>query len=217
MENGALRVEPRVSKTQLGSSEMDEDGQWRSWVRRLASSDEDAVREFWDEYGQRMQRFAASLLDQRFWRREEPEDVVQSVCRTFFRRAGAGEFALATPSSLWCLLCAITAAKTRQKVRFHKRQKRAVGQEQALPTGPDGGEQLAGRMPTPADEVEFADQLDHFLMQLNEDERQVVEGLLQDQQLKEIAATTGIALRTVRRIAQRIRGKCRDIFEESLG
>jgi len=196
---------------------MDEDRQWRSWVRRLSSGDNEAVREFWDEYGRRMQGLAAHLLNQRFHRREEPEDVVQSVCRTFFRRAGQGEFELETPNSLWCLLCAITAAKTREKVRFHGRQKREVARERALPTGLGGAGQLAARIPTPADEVEFADQLDHFLGRLKEDERRVVEGLLQDKQLKEIAASTGIALRTVRRIAQRIREKCRDLFEESLG
>ncbi len=196
---------------------MDEDRQWRSWVKRLARGDAQTTREFWDEYGRRMQGLAANLLNQRFQRREEPEDVVQSVCRTFFRRAGQGEFELATPNSLWCLLCAITAAKTRQKVRFHGRKKREVGREQALPTGPGGGEQLAARIVTPADEVEFADELDHFLTQLKDKERRVVEGMLQNMQDKEIAATTGIALRTVKRIKSTIREKCRDLFEDSLG
>jgi RNA polymerase sigma factor (sigma-70 family) len=194
---------------------VDEDQQWRSWVDHLVKGDDRVVREFWDEYGHRLQGFAAKLLNRRFYRREEPDDVVQSVCRTFVRRARAGQFELASRDSLWRLLCAITAAKTRQKVRFHDRQTRAAGREHKLPTDPNGGAQVAGPEPTPAEEVAFADYISHLLANLDEDQRRVVEFRLQGYQYKEIAEKTGIAYRTVKRSVQRIREKWQGCLEES--
>jgi len=194
---------------------MEADQQWRLWVQRLVEGDDQVVREFWGEYGARMRGLAARLLNERFHRREEPEDVVQSVCRTFFRRAADGQFELASQNSLWRLLCAITAAKSREKARFHQRQKRSAGQDQRLPTALDDGEIVAASDPSPAEEAAFADELEKLLSELTPDERTVVELRLQDCEYKEIAQQTGIAYRTVKRMTQRIRAKWQGALEES--
>jgi len=55
-----------------------------------------------------------------------PEDLVQSACRTFLRRAQIGQFRLADSEELWRLLCAITLTKVREQTRFHMRQKRGL-------------------------------------------------------------------------------------------
>jgi RNA polymerase sigma factor (sigma-70 family) len=113
------------------------------------------------------------------------------------------------------LLCAITAAKARQKARFHDRQKRASGREHGLPAGPDGGDQVAAREPTPSEAVAFADQLQHLLAELEDDERRVVELRLQEYKYTEIAKTTGMGYRTVKRTAQQVREKWQGLLEAS--
>ena len=85
----------------------DSDSHWQSWVRQLAEGDEQVVGEFWKEYGKRLQALASGYLTSRLQRREGPEDVVQSVCRTFLRRSRAGEFHLADRDALWGLLCGV--------------------------------------------------------------------------------------------------------------
>jgi hypothetical protein len=66
-------------------------------------------------------------------RRVDPEDVVQSACRTFFRRASLGDFSLASKDDLWRLLLTITLNKVRMQARFHTRNRRNAAREQALP------------------------------------------------------------------------------------
>ena len=143
------------------------------------------------------------------------DDVVQSVCRTFVRRAKQGKFELANRDSLWRLLCAITTAKTRQKVRFHGRQKRAAGRDRPLPAGPQRGEQLAGADQTPSELVAFADQMQHLLGDLDEEQRRVVELRLQERTYPEIAAATGFSKRTVRRIVKAVQTKWQGLLEEA--
>ena len=51
------------------------------------------------------------VLDGSLQQREDPEDVVQTVLRTYFRRAALGEFQIADSSDLWALLAKITRRK----------------------------------------------------------------------------------------------------------
>ena len=89
----------------------------------------DCTREFCERYGGPLYRVAAKHLPDRVRRRVGPEDVAQSACRTFLRRAEGGEFQLADAEGLWQLLCAITLTKVREQTRFHLRQKRGLDRE----------------------------------------------------------------------------------------
>ena len=110
----------------------DAQGHWQEWVRALVAGDEQVAGEFWGQYGGRLQGLAEEYLTTRLQRRVSPDDVVQSVCRTFLMRARAGRFVLEDPDSLWRLLCAITLTKIRQQARFHGRQKRTAQRERLL-------------------------------------------------------------------------------------
>jgi hypothetical protein len=56
--------------------------------------DEDAARELFDNYAERLLLLVRRRLSQRLASRFGPEDVLQSVFRTFFRRAQQGQFSL---------------------------------------------------------------------------------------------------------------------------
>lgn len=193
--------------------------QWRSWVRRLAEGDEQVVNEFWGQYGHRLQGLAAQHLTARLYRREGPEDVVQSVCRTFLRRARAGQFELADSESLWRLLCAITLTKVREKARYHHRQKRQFDRERFLDAASDdsraAGPQIAASEPTPAEAAEFADQLQQLLGAMDEEERRLVEMKLEGYTNQEMADKLGCSERTVRRILKRVQSQLARTLEQS--
>jgi RNA polymerase sigma factor (sigma-70 family) len=189
------------------------DQQWDSWVRRLAAGDEQVAVDFWQQYGARLQGLAAEYLTSRLYRRVEPEDIVQSVCRTFLVRAREGQFHLADSDSLWRLLCAITLTKVRQKARFHGRQKRSFQREASLDTRVAGG--LAGAAePTPAEAAEFADQLEQLLAGLEDEERQIILLRLEQYTLEEVAERLGCSERTVRRILKRVQSRLQRLLEE---
>jgi RNA polymerase sigma factor (sigma-70 family) len=150
-------------------------------------------------------------------RRLGPEDVVQSACRTFLRRARDGKFQFGGADNLWALLCAITLTKVREQARFHLRQKRGLDREEPFAADPQAssiiGFQPVAPGPSPDETAEFADQLQHLLASLDEEERQVVDLRLQEYTAAEIAERLGCSERTIRRILKRVQARLARVLE----
>src|SRR5258708_3491121 len=108
---------------------MAEEDRWQRLIEGLRNGDRQVVQDFWDQYGGLLHKVADKHLADGMRRRVGPEDVVQSACRTFLRRAKCGEFQLEDSDGLWRLLCAITLTKIREQTRFHLRQRRGLDQE----------------------------------------------------------------------------------------
>jgi len=193
----------------------DPDAHWQSWVQGLSEGDEQVVGEFWRDYGKRLQALASGYLNSRLQRREGPEDVVQSVCRTFLRRSRAGEFDLADRDALWGLLCAITLAKVRQRARYHGREKRRYDRERYLDNSRVGGKPVMDTEPTPAEAAEFADEMHQLLSGMEVEERQVVSMKLERFTYAEMAERLGCSERTIRRIVKRVQERLKRMLEES--
>ncbi len=190
------------------------------WVRRLPMGDEEIVREFWDRYGPSLQRLAKSRMTSALQQRVGPDDVVQSVCRTFFRRARQQEFDLQGTDNLWRLLCAITLTKVRQHARFHYRQRRSPKREVPLDAEspgekPSDGENLACA-PTPAEIADFADTMQRFFGMLSGQQQALVLCKLEGLTQVEIADRLKCSERTVRRLLERVRALWDKELESSL-
>src|SRR5437870_4242727 len=100
-------------------------------LRRCRSGDEQAARELFVQYARRLTRIAEQHLSRKLAGREDGEDVVQSVFRTFFRRSAGGEFHINSSDQLWGLLVQITLRKVRSRGRRHTADKRNVAAEDA--------------------------------------------------------------------------------------
>jgi RNA polymerase sigma factor (sigma-70 family) len=194
----------------------DEEEQWRTMLRGLRDGDRKVVHEFFERYGQALQRLADRHLADRLRRRVGPEDVVQSACRTFLRRAQGGEFHLPDSEALWRVLCAITLTKVREQARFHGRQKRGMNKEVPLPARDTTSSPAWDPIdpdPTPAEAAAFTEQFEHLLAGLDDEERQVVDLKLQDLTNDEVAERLGSSERTVRRIMKRLQAKLSRAFD----
>lgn len=195
---------------------MTEEERWQRLIHGLRTADPQITREFCEQYSDLLEQIASRHLPQALRRRVGPEDVVQSVCRTFFRRAREGQFQLADSESLWSLLCAITLTKVREQTRFHLRQKRGLDQEVAGRLCPDDGVPSIGPAapgPTPAEAAEFADQFQQLVASLDAEERQLVDLKLQQYTNAEAAEQMGCSERTVRRLLKRVQARLERVFE----
>jgi RNA polymerase sigma-70 factor (ECF subfamily) len=180
-------------------------------IRRLRSGDDEAAREVFDRYAARLLLLSRRRIGQRMNSRVDPEDVVQSVFRTFFARVKNDQFDIAAKDDLFKLLVRITAHKTLRQIAHHRAAKRDPKQE--TPQGDDGHEMLMQVMadePTPESIVTFMDQLEHFLSQLAPEDRQILELRLQGFSTEEIAKQLGSYDRKIRRVLERIRGVAED-------
>jgi RNA polymerase sigma-70 factor (ECF subfamily) len=169
--------------------------------------DQDAARKIVERYLDRLLHLARTRISQRLASRVDPEDIVQSVFRTFFVRLKDGRFVFAEQDDLCKLLMRITLHKTLRQVAFHKAAKRDPTLE--TERGEHHQEQLLallGREPTPEAAVAFLDQLEHFLSQLQPLERQILELRMQGYTNEEIAAKLDLRYdRKIRRVLERVR------------
>jgi RNA polymerase sigma-70 factor (ECF subfamily) len=168
--------------------------------------DQDAARQIVERYVDRLLHLARGRISQRLASRVDPEDIVQSVFRTFFMRVKDGKFVFADQDDLCKLLVRITLHKTLRQVAFHKAAKRDPSQE--TDQGDHHREQLLALLdsePTPETTVTFLDQLEHFLAQLLPQERQILEMRMQGYSNDEIAKKLGVYDRKIRRVIEHIR------------
>jgi RNA polymerase sigma factor (sigma-70 family) len=192
---------------------------WHRLIEGLRLGDRQVLQEFCDYYGPMLERLADRHLPNVVRRRVGPEDVVQSVCRTFLRRARAGEFELPDSEALWRLLCAITLTKVRDQARYHGRTKRGVGREVSLSSataeGAAPGFDPVDPRPSPAEAAAFTDQFELLISGLDDEERWLVDLKLQDCTNLEAAARMGCSERTVYRLLRRLQARLEVAFQAS--
>jgi RNA polymerase sigma factor (sigma-70 family) len=196
---------------------MSADESSRIWVAALLAGDEQATKLLWDRYGEALQRVARRHVEPALRRRVEPEDIVQSACRSFFRHSARGDYQLSDTESLWRLLCAITLTKVRQHARYHLRKKRSVQHERDGYLDAEDAQRIDGKDPgpTPAEAAEFADELQQLIASLNEEERQFLQLRLDGHSHQEIASKLMCSERTVGRILKRVRRRLERQLQES--
>ena len=95
---------------------MNDEQSFEDVLDRLSKGDENAATEVFTRYTGRLIGLARSRLNARLRQKEDPEDVVQSVLRSFFTRHADGQFDLEGWDSLWSLLATITLRKCGRRI-----------------------------------------------------------------------------------------------------
>jgi RNA polymerase sigma-70 factor (ECF subfamily) len=176
----------------------------------LRAGDEQAAREVHRRYTPRLVALAQRQFTPALLRRVDPESVVQSVYRSFFRREGAGQYTFGDWDDLWGLLACITLRKCSNRTRFHRQESRDVGRE--VRPGPGGDSsgtawEPADREPTPFEATVLRETMTALFQGLTPRERRIVEGLLAGGTVEEVRRAVGCGERTVRRVRNRVRAK----------
>jgi RNA polymerase sigma-70 factor (ECF subfamily) len=177
------------------------------WMDRLRARDGDAAREIFERFAARLVALARNQLSARLRNRVDPEDIVQSAYKSFFRRQDAGALEIVNWKSLWGLLTIITLRKVADRAAYHRAARRDAGREVAAPSGDDGAIwfEAPGREPTPLEATMLQETVERLLAGLTDQERPVIELSLQGYTTQEISQQLGQPERTVRRVRERIR------------
>src|SRR5262249_34684614 len=147
----------------------------------------------------RLVALAQGHLDGTTRRLVDPEDVLQSVLRSFFVRHAGGQFQLADWDGLWAMLVVMTLRKCGRQVHRLRAARRDVRREVALPVGRDGLREWEARAagPTPAEAAALCDLIDHLRHASGPDDWPIVALCLQGHTHAEVAAQVGCTERTV--------------------
>jgi RNA polymerase sigma-70 factor (ECF subfamily) len=164
---------------------------------RLESGDQEAAAEIVRRYGPRLAALARRRLHAIVRPRLDPEDIVQSVFRSFFQRQARSGFTLDGWDTLWRLLACMTV---RECARKGSRTVPEMADPIALATTQD-------RQPTPDEAVCLADTVEHLLYGLSESERDMLLLRLQGYSSREVGQSLGCSERKVQRLVVHVRGR----------
>src|SRR5436190_7312745 len=78
-----------------------------SLLRRFRGGSQDAATLLYHRYAERVHALAKAQCSPELARRLEPDDIVQSVFRTFFQKASQGLYDAPAGEDLWSLLLVI--------------------------------------------------------------------------------------------------------------
>jgi predicted Ser/Thr protein kinase len=152
----------------------------------------------YQKYAPKLFRLANKHLSPKLRKRVEPDDILQSVFRSFFCRY-QNEIETLSSNELWKLLITITINKIRRQGRFHSAEKRDWHSEQELSAVSSNFEGTDYREPSSSDLVAMCDELAWLNRQLNPEQRRCLEMRLQGSDTTEIATELRTTDRTIRR------------------
>jgi RNA polymerase sigma-70 factor (ECF subfamily) len=183
-----------------------------SLVQKLQSGEQQAATELYMRYADRLLRLTkyntAGKLSSRF----DPEDVVQSVFRTFFRRVAHGALEIPAGEELWRLLLVLSLNKIRGLGKFHSTKKRSVDRTLTGANYADIVEKLAVPDPQPRKILELV--IEDVLSGMPLANRQIIEQRIEGASVVEIAAETKRSRRTVERVLKAFREKIAELIHD---
>jgi RNA polymerase sigma-70 factor (ECF subfamily) len=164
-------------------------------------------RELFGRFAQRLIGLARLHLDARLRNKVDPEDVVQSVYKSFFRRYSDLPLEEDENGGLWSLLTLITLRKCADRARYYGTERRSVSREAQARSAdePEPWREALGREPTPEQAAMLAETVEQLLVELDASERPLLELSLQGYSTQEISEQLGRAERSVRRFRERMR------------
>jgi RNA polymerase sigma-70 factor, ECF subfamily len=184
------------------------------FVTRLHSGDDQAARQLFERFAQRLIGMARRRFDGPLRNKVDPEDVVQSAYKSFFSRHADGNVVVGNWNSMWGLLTIITVRKCAERVAYHRAQQRDLAREIAPPTDSAPAIEALSREPTPAEAVELTETVSRLMAGLDASERPVLELSLQGYSTREISEQLNRAERTVRLLRERVRKRLERMQQE---
>jgi len=178
---------------------------------QFGRDNEAAAERLYELYAGRLARVAEKYLNAKLAGRLDPEDVVQSALRTFFRRSSNGELVIDSSKKLWKLLVLITVRKAQAKARGHTAQKRNARAE-----GPGGDVSLGdalSREPGPVEAAIVNDLLEQLMRDLPAVHQSILQDRMKGCSADEIAEGLRISRRSVYRFLDEIEVKLQKLLE----
>jgi RNA polymerase sigma-70 factor, ECF subfamily len=195
---------------------MSEQDSFAFLMGRLNAGDGSAADALFRRYAQRLLALARSRLEEAVRRKEDPEDVMQSVFKSFFTRQQDGQFDVAGWDSLWTLLALLTVRKCADRIEYFRAACRDVRREEGAGASEASGPLLraAADDPTPSEAAMLTETLEQLMAGLDGPDRDVVSLQLQGYTIPEISARVRRSERTVCRVLDRARRRLRRLREE---
>jgi len=153
------------------------------------------------EYARRLKGYIRAQLAADMAGREDAEDIMQSVFRTFWRGVSESRYQVPASDDLWSLLSVLARHKVCAHATHHRAAKRDMGRSRSLTDLESALSFVDSRAADPVLEAVVRELLDN----MPPAHRQIIELRCQGLEIGEIAKATKRTRRTVERILQQSR------------
>jgi RNA polymerase sigma factor (sigma-70 family) len=175
----------------------------------LSTGDQEAARQIYERYVERMMHLAARRLNRSLGARADPETVAHSAFESFFAGQQRGRYQLHSWADVLALLSHITLRKCLQRNRYYRQQKRNGPAAVSLEDW-----QVVAREPSPEEQAEVAELFRKSIENFDADERAVIEAYLHTSTINDVAQQVGFSERTVHRILSRFRARLDELLHD---
>ncbi len=192
-------------------------GSLTRFVHELRSPDlrqrDEAARIIWERFAPRLTQLIRRRLDNRIFRREDEQDILQSMFASFYQSQYLGKTAPASRQELWKLLVRITMCKVVNTAHRHLADRRDIRREHSERSCDSDNSGFADwirdhvdrAQPTPQDRVAVVEEVERLLHLLTDELRQIVLWKLEGFTNAEISPMIGKTVRSVELKLQLIR------------
>ena len=176
-----------------------------SMIEAAKNGDEFAESEIHIAFVKRLVGLSNRYISEKYRSKVDPEDVVQSVFKSFFLRNRDDQFFIDGVNDLWLLLARITVSKTINRINQYRTNKRDIGLEAQKDNNVGSTYYGAGDQPTAFESLVFTELLDEIFKRLPENLQRIVCLRLQGYTNFEISEIEKCSTRTVIRSMNKIR------------
>lgn len=184
----------------------------RSLIRSIRDGNEVAADGLYERYQNQLDGLAVRGLARELSSRVDPEDITQSVFRTFFRRVSNGQYEVPPGETIWKLLSVIALNKIRAVGKHHRAIKRDIRRTNevqdltSLSNALTGNEDALNILQLTIREV---------MAKLTEPQQKIVQLRMEDHDIISISQTTGLSKRTVERVLHGFRASLQKVIEDA--
>jgi RNA polymerase sigma-70 factor (ECF subfamily) len=193
---------------------MSEDGSFDNLMARLRAGDNDAATQVFNRFANRLIELARRRLAPQIRQKLDPEDVLQSVFRSFFAHQAAGQVKdLGNWDNLWSWLVVITLRKCGKRKDYFFSASRDVHREipaEAYGDACDSENGQSSDEPTPSEAAMLTETVEQLMNRLEGRHRQILSLVLQGYTVTEISFQVGCTERMAYRVLERVK----DMLEE---
>lgn len=189
---------------------MDTNASFDAVFEGLRLGEEKAAVEIFARFSQRLIALASRRISGSLRQKVDPEDLVQSAFKSFFRAHEGAAVQVQDWHSLWSLLATITLRKAGHQLRRFQTEKRDVRKEvSGIANDHESrpGIEALAREPTPAEATILQETVEFLLNGTKDKARDVIELSLQGWGPEEISAKVGLSERTVFRQLARLKAQ----------
>lgn len=184
----------------------------RELLQHFLEGQEGAATVLYERYAKRLHAMARVNESAELRQRVDADDIVQSVFRSFFRRASLGCYQIPAGDDLWKLLFVITLQKVRSAGTYHRAAKRDIRVT-------SHGDWLleSARKQNSLDEwalIEMRMLVGEVVEKLPASHQRMIQLRMEGHEVSEIAIRTERSKRSVERVLHDFRRVLRDKLEE---